>query len=184
MLSDEQKKMLTEFLGECWHESEEDDRRCIHCQKHLEGWRIKDLKNNDIFIVNSKIEYRTFTSWQDLGDLKENIVKMGEWESFLIYAASTFSPDREMKNFTNYLLDPTRFSELVARWWEERKVKEGEGMICPICGRLLKPVVIMWNECEELRWNSKHDYFCPCCGATVNIEDKDGSQCHTLKEGR
>ena len=53
--------------------------------------------------------------------------------------------DREMKNFTNYLLDPTRFSELVARWWEERKVKEGEGMICPICGRLL----IMWNECEE-----------------------------------
>lgn len=175
-MTDDRRRMLTEeVLGECWH-------------GYTDGvtsdgqWRMCTC--GYAYIIPEKHRNRTFATWKDLGDLKEKIVEMGEWESFLIYAASTFSPDREMKNFTNYLLDPTRFSELVARWWEERKVKEGEGMICPICGRLLKPVVIMWNECEELRWNSKHDYFCPCCGATVNIEDKDGSQCHTLKEGR
>lgn len=135
MLSDDQKKMLTEeIFGECWHKMERIHPGGIFKRCH------KCLRPESMGIHN-----RTFTSWQDLGDLKENIVMMGEWESFLIYAASTFSPDREMKNFTNYLLDPTRFSELVARWWEERKVKEGEGMICPICGRLL----IMWNECEE-----------------------------------
>ena len=118
MLSDDQKKMLTEeIFGECWHKMERIHPGGIFKRCH------KCLRPESMGIHN-----RTFTSWQDLGDLKENIVMMGEWESFLIYAASTFSPDREMKNFTNYLLDPTRFSELVARWWEERKVKEGEGM--------------------------------------------------------
>lgn len=127
MLSDEQKKMLTEFLGECWHESEEDDRRCIHCQKHLEGWWIKDLKNNDIFIVNSKIEYRTFTSWQDLGDLKEKIVEMWEWRTFYRWAYDYAGSNLLNEGYTyeddfcNWLMNPERFCELVAKWWKERR---------------------------------------------------------------
>lgn len=119
MLTDDDKKLLTELLGEVFHGYTDDVTP--------DGqWRMCTC--GYAYIIPEKHRNRTFATWKDLGDLKEKIVEMGEWESFLIYAASTFSPDREMKNFTNYLLDPTRFSELVARWWEERKVKEGEGM--------------------------------------------------------
>ena len=43
-------------------------------------------------------------------------------------------------------------------------------MICPRCGREMKPEVIFWHECEEYREYSRSAYFCPCCGLKMQIE--------------
>jgi hypothetical protein len=74
-MTENQKRLLTEFLGECWHESLE-TRKCQNCGEvmaicdHIPGDGV-DWK------------HRTFTTWQDLGDVKDKLVENGRLTDFL-----------------------------------------------------------------------------------------------------
>jgi len=47
--------------------------------------------------------------------LKEKMVESGDWEKFMLYAAESFNADKEMKNFTDWIINPDR-CETVADW--------------------------------------------------------------------
>ena len=71
-LTEDQKRLLTEFLGECWHEFSKDvegfDGPCVKCRT----WRSSSI-------------VRTFLTYQDLGDVKDKLVEKGLWAAFLEY---------------------------------------------------------------------------------------------------
>lgn len=119
MLSDEQKKMLTEeVLGVCWHKTAVWTSWIPEGRKaRVEGWLCP--KCNDYWESP-----RPFTSWQDLGDLKDKIVEMGEWWDFEKYCFHQWNKTTIATGYClPWLIDPTRFCSLVASWWKERKVR-------------------------------------------------------------
>jgi len=69
-MQDEGRKILTEFLGECWHEMDEKGPYRSSCRKcgtvfgavHTSDW-------------NPKAFYRTFDSWKDFGVLWDKIIE-------------------------------------------------------------------------------------------------------------
>ena len=93
------------------------------------------MNNNMIEMIDPKVfgdGNRTFTRWQDTGDLKRRIVEMGEQRDLALFAAGewdktlTLNPTANfiVEVFTDWLMDEIRFPELVAGWWwQEREVK-------------------------------------------------------------
>jgi hypothetical protein len=126
-MNDERRKLLTKYLGECWHEWEmyysEEDKcagyRCKNpqCPLHnilLTTPGIKDVKH-----------LRTFTTWNDLGALKERMDELGEWEDFYEYTwdvwhSVKYSP-ADWHDYFDWLLNPVRFCEAVAEWLESKE---------------------------------------------------------------
>ena len=110
MLTCDDRKLLTEFLGEPYFESEG--------SYYLGG----------LYADGSLIPMRIFTTWQDTGDLKERIVEMGEWHGFWMYAATEFKEVQHKagkvvwrkSEMSNWLMDPICFPELVVGWIKER----------------------------------------------------------------
>ena len=137
-MTDEQRKALTGFLGECWHRP---DYGSQMINPHLYIGVPCACGRVSFNAKHEKKANRTFTTWQDLGDLKEKIVEIGLGYEFFMYAAKIIRGkvneirrstqgqmlsdiDNPMEyQYFKYMLDPTRFCELVAGWWEERKVK-------------------------------------------------------------
>lgn len=118
MLTDDDKRMLTELLGECWHDPE-----IFTCDDNSKFIRCKKCKVPD----RTKTTLRTFTTWQDMGDLKKKIVEMGEWHGFWMYAATEFKEVQHKagkivwrkSEMSNWLMNPIRFPELVVGWIKE-----------------------------------------------------------------
>lgn len=115
MLTESDRKLLTEYLGECWHIMEDNGPYATRCHKcrvlfgatHTSDWSIARF-------------YHTFDTIQDFYDLKVKMVEKGEWESFLLFAAESFNADKEMMNFTNWLINPKR-CQTVAEWLKTRR---------------------------------------------------------------
>lgn len=131
MLSDDQKKMLTEkLLWECCHEWINDSYnfpKC-HCSKC-------EIDLTELFGDGN----RTFLTWQDLGDCKEALVKKGLGEEFIKFCYNKWVyPDTQVKinpatilairssaNFDLWLFRPTdekgeaHFCRLVAEFMEK-----------------------------------------------------------------
>ena len=63
-MNDDQRKRLTLYLGECWHE-EAEDGECYKCISYAGPF-------------HSLPEQRTFTTYEDLGSLKEALERNGE----------------------------------------------------------------------------------------------------------
>ena len=118
-LTDDDRKVLTEFLGECWHKKLH-DAKCMYdsCENCGNPWHKINIK------------FRTFTVWQDLGDLKEKLVEKGMWLAFMCFAARQYNKDHQDRplsldgsyvvvDFNLWLLSPARFCQLVADWWKE-----------------------------------------------------------------
>ena len=118
-MTDDYKKMLTEeVLGKCWH-----------------AWGKVHYGNNDFIdvcvtcrqVADESHTNRTFATWKDLGDLKEKIVEMGEWRTFYRWAYDYAGSNLLNEGYTyeddfcNWLMNPERFCELVAKWWKERR---------------------------------------------------------------
>ena len=124
MLPESDRRLLTEFLGECWH----DDpifREYIPGVEHIQFVELECSKCHGHYLKN-----RTFTTWQDTGDLKERIVEMGEWDEFIDFTLEehgslgpVFSNEAKFykADYINWLMDPIRFPELVAGWIKERR---------------------------------------------------------------
>ena len=124
MLPESDRRLLTEFLGECWH----DDpifREYIPGVEHIQFVELECSKCHGHYLKN-----RTFTTWQDTGDLKERIVEMGEWDEFIDFTLEehgslgpVFSNEAKFykADYIDWLMNPERFCELVAKWWKERR---------------------------------------------------------------
>jgi hypothetical protein len=129
-MTETQRKFLTEYLGECWHEREQGRKLlywyCKHCGNYLN--------------INSgeDIPRRTFTTAQDKQDLLEAIIRKNEWYSvvwdmngelmesqsgefagFKNYAKSfLFALSDSNESFTIKLiqLSPLETADLICRW--------------------------------------------------------------------
>ena len=101
MLTDAERKVLTKFLGECWHipvwsdgPRDAKEFRCQKCRKKAPYPGINILKN------------RTFATPDDLHAVYSAMVRKGEWNGWMNYANmkcgwKDFDPIRD--NAFNYL---------------------------------------------------------------------------------
>jgi hypothetical protein len=111
-LSEDDKKLLTEFLGECWHKFQSDGMgsgySCQKCKIHR-TWTDK--------------QDRPFTTWPDLGDLKEKLVKDNTWEEFddFSYKEFMFRKGKRPYRYNSWLLSPAVFIPLVVEFLRKEK---------------------------------------------------------------
>jgi hypothetical protein len=101
-LTYEQKKALTEMMGECyWNLDDLDDEGiCKKCGTCVEGHHPN----------------RTFTTDADMVDLFRWLVRRGKWNEFEEYAYDRFSNEIDNSGFdtaTWLFYDPSRFCWLV-----------------------------------------------------------------------
>jgi hypothetical protein len=75
------RKLLTEYLGECWHEWQyikgsirQELFQCCKCGEACKG------------VASEEQKQRTFTTREDLYDLFGKIYEAGRWEEFEAYA--------------------------------------------------------------------------------------------------
>ncbi len=76
-MNDDRRKMLTEFLGLCWHEllTDSDFPAVCSCGR---PWTKADHTN------------RTFTTWADLGAVYSRMVEREDWAKFLDYSIDRY----------------------------------------------------------------------------------------------
>jgi hypothetical protein len=116
-LTEHDRRICTEYLGECWHEKMDIAGRILRCQKCRQLIRWDEAESFR----------RTFTDPRDQQALKDRIVEMGKWETFFKFALKQYSDSPhiglyELQGaFVNWLINPHRFCKLVAMWWMEGK---------------------------------------------------------------
>jgi len=102
-MTPEYQKLLTEMIGECWHEFEPLDNGIIpQCKKCSMSMLFPWTKN------------RTFTEPKDKQDLLEKVIEKGEWLEWLDYLWY-----EDTKNtFVEWLiqLSPEETAELICKW--------------------------------------------------------------------
>jgi hypothetical protein len=104
-LTEAQKKMLTELLGECWHPP------------------LWPIDNSYCRVCGKGAEWRSFTTSQDRTDLAEALMKVGKWGKFLKHSENEWAQDATIPEFTYWLMveNPKRFCKLVSKFMEEEK---------------------------------------------------------------
>jgi hypothetical protein len=113
-LTEDQKRLLTEFLGEEIHPRTE-----YRCYGKIRG---SDETNNCHFVQES----RQFDTWQDLGDVKDKLVEKGLWYDFSLFADNQCE-SLDWRDVYVWLFNPLdeqgnpHFCRLVAEYLEERK---------------------------------------------------------------
>lgn len=112
-LTESQKKMLSEWLGECWHDPVRPKpgsifRKCSKCGSY-------DMEDT-----------RTFLDPRDQQACIDKLVKEGKWEEFWWYAAKIFcdTPRDVSFSFAAWLIRPVdengaHFCRLVAEFLEK-----------------------------------------------------------------
>jgi hypothetical protein len=103
-LTDDQRKRLTLYLGE----------------KFSPGLVGYPYKHEGIIYSN-----RTFTTYEDLGKLKDKLVENGEWDAFVFWMQKKFSQPFviwDEGEFTNQLFRPESCG-LVAEYLKQKEGK-------------------------------------------------------------
>ena len=119
-MTDEMRKMLTEFLGECWHEwgwVSGGGLVCKHCSIDLYG-------NNNLFHnkVMGKPDHRTFTTDADMMAVFRKIRDAKRWGAFREYAfLKWFDKPDSVFSVWLFLDNPERACCLAAMWLEEQR---------------------------------------------------------------
>ena len=122
-MNDEDKKLLTEFLGECWHELRlitPELARCSKCTVVIDV----DISSPQKWVMCNGEYNRSFTTWQDMGDLKEKLVGKGMWTNFYLYAKTKCWIDEYFceSNVVAWFLNPAVFIPLVVEFLRKEKV--------------------------------------------------------------
>jgi len=118
MLSDATKKRLTEYLGECWHETENpflsSPQPCKKCGK--------------IFYKNGIALLRPFTTPDDMVALTAKMQEKGEWGNFMQTAErawwdadeATVEPNEDdQAALIRWLMNPPTFCSVAGEWVEK-----------------------------------------------------------------
>jgi hypothetical protein len=106
--SDEQRKMLSEFIGECYHETRltltpfGNRRICDKCDSHF-----------DTYLTN-----RTFTTWADIEPVKKALEEKGMMEEFESWLFERRQSDQMGKWLFGKDDEGYRFCGLVAEFME------------------------------------------------------------------
>lgn len=116
-MNDDDKKLLTEFLGQCWHESNRTGRK---------PWDYSTCKSCGALYKDQYWDRRTFTTWQDLGDLKGALVEKGLYADFYMHCTRMYKQTRTINwkwvdesSVSSWLYLPARFCQLVADFIRE-----------------------------------------------------------------
>jgi hypothetical protein len=124
-MTESDKKLLTEFLEECRHES---DGLSYDSKNLTQPWICKYCK-----VPFGVRDWRTFTTWGDLGACKDALVEKGLWRKFIAYALNEWL-DSISTNQSRLYWDEARFTE-----WLFRPVDEnGEPHFCRLVADWLK----------------------------------------------
>ena len=116
-LTDERRKVLTEYLGECWHETFgelQKDTMFFTCQKCSKVFQFADTELGI---------QRTFDTDADMMALFRKMVDMKKYDEFrfLTKERLTFALPFGTFGETWLFYDPERFCNLVAEWLEVKK---------------------------------------------------------------
>jgi hypothetical protein len=126
-LTEDDRKLLTEFLGKYWHEikwNKTDYNQCVspNCSCGITGLHPTE----SCFYEN---EQRTFTTPSDQHAVFTKLVEVGKWEEFeesdrLVNAFYTRSDDENINDDFNkwsewLFINPERFNKLVADYLKE-----------------------------------------------------------------
>ena len=119
-MNESQRRMLTEYLGECWHEITDKGPYQSTCSKcgitfgaiHTSDWDPAGFN-------------RTFTTAQDMVDLVKKLEEKHDWHASLtsIYYGDKWEFStiylNDLSGFTVWLItEPARTCELIAEWME------------------------------------------------------------------
>jgi len=124
-MTDEQKKALTLFLDRTWHTYKGNGE--IECSCGYIPWYDNKLAGADALELTAHFKRNnncTFTTWQDLGDVKEKLVEKGMWDRFEWFAYESFKPQWKVSDFIAWLFRPVNdqgephFCQLVADFLE------------------------------------------------------------------
>jgi hypothetical protein len=118
-MDDETRKMMSEWLGECWHEYD------LGGFRNLEEYFMCDRGYPLCNKCNShNIFQRTFTAPGDFFAVKNRMVELGLFVKFYMWAWDNWfetGPEWWSARFANWLIDPARFCQLAADFLKERK---------------------------------------------------------------
>jgi len=121
-MTESDKKLLTEFLEECRHES---DGLSYDSKNLTQPWICKYCK-----VPFGVRDWRTFTTWDDLGACKAALVEKGWWGEFLEFAF-----ERAMDEHDNII---SRFDGDFISWLFRPVEENGEPHFCRLVARLVE----------------------------------------------
>ena len=116
-MTETQRKFLTEYLGECWHEMKVVDYNGTVRYQTMECYKCGCICNVDLPSYHRAMQ-RTFTTIQDKKDLLMAIIEKGEWSEFHIYAVGSCPSNWNPEEYTKWLiqLSPEKTAELICKW--------------------------------------------------------------------
>lgn len=123
-MDDETRKLLTEYLGEEWGPYEVKEWQYITPDGARE-FSAFPVEGGKLTYRQVHVKRRTFDTPDDMVALKDRLVEKGEWDSFSFYAFSKWDhkdPSIKMVRwyFTDWLINPTCFCNLVGEWLKGR----------------------------------------------------------------
>jgi hypothetical protein len=116
-MKDEARKLLTEFLGGCWHETVYQETICFNKKQRTYFDCSCGLKGR-----YDPCENRTFTTPDDMMAVKEKLVEKGLFDKFDDYAFQSWRVNGSVygvKSYAAWLIHPARFCELAVHFGKE-----------------------------------------------------------------
>jgi hypothetical protein len=120
-MNEEQKKRLTNWLGECWHER--GDKARFNPWQLTETWECKNCKKHHT--------NRTFTEHADFFACFEKLVERGEWKEFHVWARHQFCKDFVTVFSRNEM-------ESAYNAWLNSRTESGNYRLCVLCAEWLR----------------------------------------------
>lgn len=115
-MTDADRKRLTEYLGEYWHEPVGIDTIGMICSCGLRSYNAAHEKKYN----------RTFTTSQDMVDLVKKMVEREEFEEFCVWICLEKMDECVASNASLaawLLTNPARTCRLIAEWLEQKGYK-------------------------------------------------------------
>jgi hypothetical protein len=120
-LTDDQKKRLTLYLGECWHEvvwvkiipwHDCQEKTLLTCSCGNEWCDLAHFEQN-----------RTFDNYEDFGALKDKLVENGVWDAFDTFAFDSWIESEVKGTYSEWLFRPESCG-LVAEYLKQKEGKD------------------------------------------------------------
>jgi len=112
-LTENDRRRLTDYLRECWHESCSSGSPLCLCGMSVQKHRTHKVKN------------RSFTTPDDMVALKDKMVEKGKWDEFYWWAANIGNKEGAYGSAerADWLIDAPRFCRLVNEWLKGKEDK-------------------------------------------------------------